>query len=200
MWQTTARKTLLWFAALWRKIMVLVEAWSNHPVRLTWIKGLSSSTESLASTPSSFLLRVHLQNPPPPPFLSSSPWIEEYYAIQHHVKEHNSFYFEMAILKFQDLLLHSAKSLLSIAWPLRAHVHKVSVSSWSCVKWWSGVRFDFWACESRKLVIYLSVYIMARISTIYGNQIVTEYLVFIVFIIDYKSGIRDRKLRIITCI
>jgi hypothetical protein len=60
----------------------------------------------------------------------------------------------MAILKFQDLLLHSAKSLLSIAWPLRAHVHKVSVSSWSCVKWWSGVRFDFWACESRKLVIY----------------------------------------------
>lgn len=139
---------------IWRKIMVLVEAWSNHPVRLTWIKGLSSSTESLASTPSSFLLRVHLQNPPPPPFLSSSPWIKEYYAIQHHVKEHNSFYFEMAILKFQDLLLHSAKSLLSIAWPLRAHVHKVSVSSWSCVKWWSGVRFDFWACESRKLVIY----------------------------------------------
>jgi hypothetical protein len=46
----------------------------------------------------------------------------------------------------------------------------------------------------------MSVYIMARISTIYGNQIVTEYLVFIVFIIDYKSGIRDCKLRIITCI
>ena len=44
------------------------------------------------------------------------------------------------------------------------------------------------------------MYIMARISTIYGNQIVTEYLVFIVFIIDYKSGIIDRKLRIITCI
>jgi len=46
----------------------------------------------------------------------------------------------------------------------------------------------------------MSVYIMARISTIYGNQIVTEYLVFIVFIIDYKSGIRDCKLGIITCI
>ena len=46
----------------------------------------------------------------------------------------------------------------------------------------------------------LSVYIMARISTIYDNQIVTEYLVFIVFIIDYKSGIRDSKLEIITCI
>jgi hypothetical protein len=48
--------------------------------------------------------------------------------------------------------------------------------------------------------LFLSVYIMARISTIYGNQIVTEYLVFIVFIIDYKSGIRDSKLGIITCI
>jgi hypothetical protein len=46
----------------------------------------------------------------------------------------------------------------------------------------------------------MSVYIMTRISTIYGNQIVTEYLVFIVFIIDYKSGIRDRKLGIMTCI
>jgi hypothetical protein len=46
----------------------------------------------------------------------------------------------------------------------------------------------------------MSVYIMARISTIYGNQIVTEYLVFIVFIIDYKLGIRDSKLGIITCI
>ena len=41
---------------------------------------------------------------------------------------------------------------------------------------------------------------MARISTIYDNQIVTEYLVFIVFIIDYKSGIIDYKLGIITCI
>ena len=45
----------------------------------------------------------------------------------------------------------------------------------------------------------MSMY-MARISTIYGNQIVTAYLVFIVFIIDYKSGIIDRKLGIITCI
>jgi len=43
----------------------------------------------------------------------------------------------------------------------------------------------------------LSVYIMARILTIYDNQIVTEYLVVI---IDYKSGIRDSKLEIITCI
>ena len=41
---------------------------------------------------------------------------------------------------------------------------------------------------------------MARISTIYGNQIITEYLIFIVFIIDYKLGIRDNKLEIITCI
>ena len=41
------------------------------------------------------------------------------------------------------------------------------------------------------------MYIMARISTIYSNQIVTEYLVFI---IDYKSEIRDSKLGIITCI
>ena len=46
----------------------------------------------------------------------------------------------------------------------------------------------------------MSVYIIARISTIYGNQIVTKYLVFIVFIIDYKSGITDNKLWIITCI
>jgi len=53
---------------------------------------------------------------------------------------------------------------------------------------------------SGKFIALLLVYIMARISTIYGNQIVTEYLVFIVFIIDYKSGIRDRKLGIITCI
>jgi hypothetical protein len=43
----------------------------------------------------------------------------------------------------------------------------------------------------------MSVCIMARISTIYRNQIVTEYLVFI---IDYESGIRDGKLEIITCI
>ena len=41
---------------------------------------------------------------------------------------------------------------------------------------------------------------MARISTIHGNQIVTEYLVFIIFIINYKSGIRDNKLGIIICI
>jgi hypothetical protein len=43
----------------------------------------------------------------------------------------------------------------------------------------------------------MSVYIMERISKIYGNQIIIENLVFIM---DYKSGIRDSKLGIITCI
>ena len=49
----------------------------------------------------------------------------------------------------------------------------------------------------KNIMLAMSVYIMARISTIYGNQIVTENLVFIM---DYKSGIRDSKLGIITCI
>ena len=49
----------------------------------------------------------------------------------------------------------------------------------------------------KNIMLAMLVYIMARISTIYGNQIVTKN---IVFIMDYKSGIRDSKLGIITCI
>jgi hypothetical protein len=49
----------------------------------------------------------------------------------------------------------------------------------------------------KNIMLAMSVYIMARISTLYGNQIVTENLIFIM---DYKSGIRDSKLGIITCI
>jgi len=49
----------------------------------------------------------------------------------------------------------------------------------------------------KNIMLAMSVYIMARISTLYGNQIITENLIFIM---DYKSGIRDSKLGIITCI
>jgi len=55
-------------------------------------------------------------------------------------------------------------------------------------------------CVSQlKVAACVSVYYGKNINNIWQPNC-TEYLVFIVFIIDYKSGIRDSKLGIITCI